>query len=487
MQRVVIVGGGIAGLATALYLRDAAAALPGGLEISILEAGSRVGGNIRTDYCDGFTVEHGPNGYLDNAPATAALMERLSLTPELQKADDRASKRYLYRDGNLHLLPTGPISFLSSSVLSPRGRARLLLEPFARRKAVGEDESVYEFASRRIGAEAANVLIDAMVSGVFAGDIRSLSLASTFPKLAAMEAEHGSLVRAMLARLRTRGADAGSQAPSGGPSGPGGTLTSFRRGLDTLIERLATELEGSIFCDREVAAIEPITSSSSNEWRVVTTTGQTFDANAVIVAIPAPRAAPLLTAVDRTVSEAIGQIPTASLAVLALGYDAAAIGGRPDGFGFLIPRGQGLRTLGCLWDSTIFPGRAAEDKVLMRVMIGGAHDPEAVEIDDESLVSIAAAELETTMSLTAAPTLSRVYRYPVGIAQYVRGHQANLDTIHASLSKRPGLWIAGSSFYGISMNACIEQSRSQAAKILGSLVAVRSKTSRPDAARNRSV
>jgi len=476
MQRVVIIGGGIAGLATALYLRDAAAALPGGLEVSILEAGSRVGGNIRTDYCDGFTVEHGPNGYLDNAPATAALMERLGLIPELQKADDRASKRYLYRDGNLHLLPTGPLSFLRSSILSPRGRARLLLEPFARRKVVGKDETVHEFASRRIGAEAADVLIDAMVSGVFAGNIRSLSLASTFPKLAAMEAEHGSLVRAMLARLRTRGADAGDRSRAGGPSGPGGTLTSFRRGLDTLIKRLATELEGSIFCDSEVAAIEPLTSSYSNEWRVVTTTGQTFDANAVIVAIPAPRAAPLLTAVDRTVSETIGQIPTASLAVLALGYDAAAIGGRPDGFGFLIPRDQGLRTLGCLWDSTIFPGRAAEDKVLMRVMIGGAHDPEAVELDDESLLSIAAAELETTMSLTAAPTLTRVYRYPVGIAQYVRGHQANLDTIHECLTKRPGLWIAGSSFYGISMNACIEQARSQAEKILVSLAAIRCRT-----------
>jgi len=469
MQRVVIVGGGIAGLTTALYLRDLAATLPGGLEISILEADSRVGGNIRTDYCDGFTVEHGPNGYLDNAPATAALMERLSLTSELQKADTRASKRYLYRDGILHLLPTGPLSFFSSRILSPRGRARFLLEPFARRKAAGQDETVHEFASRRIGAEAANVLIDAMVSGVFAGNTQSLSLASTFPKLAAMETEHGSLVRAMLAKSRTRRADAGDRIRAGGPAGPGGTLTSFQRGLNTLIDRLATELEDSICCDREVTAIEPVAANRSTGWRVETTTGQTLDANAVVVAIPASRAAPLLTAVDRTVGEAIGQIPSASLAVIALGYDATDVDGLLDGFGFLIPRGEGLRALGCLWDSTIFPGRAAEDKVLIRVMIGGAHDPGAVELDDESLLSIAVAELETTMNLAAAPTLSRVYRYPIGIAQYVRGHQANLDTIHESLGKKPGLWIAGSSFYGISMNACIEQARSQATKILESL------------------
>ncbi len=467
MQRIVIIGGGIAGLSTALYLRDGAAALPGGLEISVLEAGSRVGGNIRTDYCDGFTVERGPNGYLDNAPATAALVERLGLTSEVQKADDRASKRFLYRDGRLHLLPTGPLGFLRSRVLSPRGRARLLFEPLARRKAEGVvDETIYEFASRRIGAEAADVFIDAMVSGIFAGDTRKLSLASTFPKLAEMEAEHGSLARAMLARIRARRAEAGEQIRAGGPTGPGGTLTSFRRGLDTLIDRLAGELHGLIRCHHEVAAIEPTASSRSPfGWRIAPTAGQTLDANAVVVAIPSPRAAPLLTAVDRTLGKAVAQIPTASLAVIALGYDAAAISGPLDGFGYLIPRGEGLRSLGCLWDSSIFPGRAPEDKALMRVMIGGAHDPDAAELDDRSLLSIVAADVEATMGLTAAPSLSRVYRHPIGIAQYVRGHRARLDTIHERLGELSGLWVTGSSFHGSSMNACIEQAAALAREI----------------------
>ena len=474
MQRVIIIGGGIAGLATALAIRDAATALEDSVEISILEAGSRVGGNIRTDTCDGFTIESGPNGYLDNVPATAALVARLSLAPEIQKADDRASKRFLYSDGRLQLLPSGPLSFLKSQILSRRGRARLLLEPFARRKAMGMgmgmDETIFEFASRRIGMEAADVLIDAMVSGIFAGDTRKLSLASTFPRLAAMEAEHGSLVRAMLAKMRTRRTDAGDQTRAGGPAGPGGTLTSFRRGLSTLIDRLARELHDTIHIDSSVATIEPVGSSRNTaEWRVVTTGGRTYHANAIVAAIPATRAAPFLTAIDRTLGEAVDAIPAASLAVLALGYDAAAIGGSPDGFGFLIPRREGLRALGCLWDSSIFPGRAPKDKVLMRVMIGGAHDPAAVELDDESLLTIAAAELKTTMGLTAAPSFTRVYRHPLGIAQYVRGHQARLETIHSRLGERPGLWIAGSSFYGISMNACIEQARSQAEQVLAFL------------------
>ena len=458
MQRIVIIGGGIAGLTTALYLRDAAAAFPGGLEVSLLEASSRIGGNIRTDYCDGFIIERGPNGYLDNVPATAALIERLELTPQIQKADDTAAKRFLYRNRRLHLLPTGLLTFLTSPVLRPWGRMRLLLEPLARRKMEGVDETIHEFASRRIGAEAADVLIDAMVSGVFAGDTRKLSLASTFPKLAEMEARHGSLVRGMLARMRAR--------HTGGPAGPGGTLTSLRQGLETLIDRLAHELDDLIRCDHEVAAIEPAASSRRrSQWRIVTTAGQTLDANAIVLAIPAPRAAPLLTAVNRTLGEAVARIPAASLAVIALGYDAAAIGGSPDGFGFLIPRGEGLRALGCLWDSSIFPGRAPEGAALMRVMIGGAHDPEAVKLDDKSLLSIAAAELKTTMGLTATPSLSRVYRHSLGIAQYVRGHQARLDTIHEQLDEQPGLWITGSSFGGISMNACIEQAQFQARKV----------------------
>ncbi len=471
MQRVVIIGGGIAGLTTALYLRDRAAELPGGLELSILEAGSRVGGNIRTDYCDGFIVERGPNGYLDNVPATAALVERLGLTSEVQKADDRAAKRYLYRDGRLHLLPTGPLAFLRSRVLSPRGRARLLLEPLARRKPAGVlDETIHDFASRRIGSEAADVLIEAMVSGIFAGDTRKLSLASTFPKLATMEAEHGSLTRGMLATMRARRSTTGKQTRAGGPTGPGGTLTSFRRGIQTLTDRLSSGLDGEIHLNCEVTGIEPTAlAERTTRWHLDTTTGQTFDADAIVVAIPAAKAAPLLTGVDLTLGETLAQIPTASLVVIALGYDGAVIGDPLDGFGFLIPRGEGLRSLGCLWDSSIFPGRAPEGKALMRVMIGGAHDPEAAELDDESLLGIAAKDLETTMELTATPILSRVYRHPVGIAQYVRGHRARLDTIHERLGEQPGLWLTGSSFDGISMNACIEQAKSRAQEILSFL------------------
>jgi len=243
MKRVVIVGGGIGGLTMALHLKDRASELTGGLEVSVMEGSDRPGGNIQTDRAEGFTIEKGPNGYLDNFPTTPSLVRRLGLEDQLQKADESAAKRYLYRGGKLHLLPSGPLGFLTSSILSLPGRLRVFGEPLARRIPEGVDETIFEFASRRIGEEAASVLIDAMVSGVFAGNIHELSLSSSLPKMAAMEEEHGGLVMAMLARMRERrtakreveerrlrGEKVEELVQPGGPAGPGGTLTGKGRG-----------------------------------------------------------------------------------------------------------------------------------------------------------------------------------------------------------------------------------------------------------------
>ena len=180
MKRIVIVGGGISGLSTAVNLIDLAAQRGEDVEVRVLEAGSTIGGNIRTDRVDGYTIEWGPNGYLDNVSTTPEMVERLGLNERIQKSDESAAKRYLCRHGQLHLLPSGPAGFLKSRVLSLRGRIRVMFEPFARSRPEGKDETIAEFVSRRIGREAADVLIDAMVSGVFAGNIHKLSMASSF-------------------------------------------------------------------------------------------------------------------------------------------------------------------------------------------------------------------------------------------------------------------------------------------------------------------
>ncbi len=493
MKRVVIVGGGITGLATAFEVAEAAGGAD--IEVVVLEGRDRPGGNIRTERTGGYTIENGPNGFLDNAPKTVDLVRRIGLEDELQRADEAAATRFIYRGGTLHEAPAGPGSFLTSPLLSLRGRLRVLAEPFAKARP-DHDETIFDFAARRIGPEAASVLVDAMVSGVFAGNAHALSLRSSFPKMAAMEAEHGGLVKAMVARMkgkkaakreaaerRARGEDVGELTRPGGPAGPGGTLTSFRDGLDTWIDGLVAALEDrgvTVRTGAAVAGIEPggagdepaARDGADRRWTVKLESGEAIDADAVVVTIPSPRAAPLLEPADGALAAAVAEIPTAGLSVVALAFDAAALerdGVDVDGFGFLVPRGQDLRILGCLWDSSVFPGRAPDGKVLLRAMIGGAHDPAAVTEDEETLVARVRQDLETSMGITADPELIRVYRWPLGIGQYEVGHQDRLDRIHERLAANPGLWVAGSSYYGIAMNACIEKAAEQGPEIARTL------------------
>jgi oxygen-dependent protoporphyrinogen oxidase len=478
VKRVVVVGAGVSGLATALNLEDEARekALP--LDVVVLERGNRAGGNIRTERADGWHVEWGPNGFLDNVPATPALVSRIGLSDKVMKANPNAAKRFLFRKGKLQLLPAGPIGFVMSGVLSVRGRARVLLEPFGKPPPRGVDETVFDFARRRIGHEAASVLVDAMVSGVFAGNVRELSLKSSFPVMATMEADHGGLVKAMLARMKTRraakvrarelrgrGEAAEELTRPGGPAGPGGTLTSFESGLSQLVDALLSQLSNPVRFNSRVATLIP-SGELGSLWHVVSDSGDTVSADAVVLAAPAAHVVDVTRDVDADLADALSRLNSAGLAVVAVGFDAASIGGAPDGFGFLVPRGEGIRILGCLWDSSIFPGRAPDGKVLMRAMIGGAHDPEAVALPDDELLRIVLGELRETMGLDANPVFTRVIRHRLGIGQYVTGHQACLDRIHAKLDGLPGLFVAGSSYYGISMNSCIQKAAEQAQGIV---------------------
>ncbi len=474
MQRVVVVGGGVAGLATALALRERGAGLPEGLDVRVLEGAARLGGNLRTESVDGYRVEWGPNGFLDNVQATIDLVRRLGREGDLVRADAAAARRFLYRGGRLHLLPSGPASFLANPVLSLRGRLRVLGEPFAG-KHPGGDESVFAFAGRRIGAEAAAVLVDAMVSGVFAGDARALSLASAFPKMADMEREHGGLVRAMVARQRARGKakreaerrraageDVAELSRPGGPAGPGGTLTSFAGGIERFVEALATPLAGAVATGRPVRALAR---AEHGGWTLAAG-DETVHADAVVLAIPALHAAPLVAPFDAVAATTLRAIPTAPLAVVALAYDAQSLGDAARGFGFLVPRGESLRILGCLFDSSIFPGRAPAGKVLLRAMIGGAHDPHAVELPEAELRAIASTEVAHALGVTAEPERCWIFRHHAGISQYTVGHAERLALLAERLRSWPGLFLAGQSYFGVSMNACVEQAPAVAERVL---------------------
>lgn len=462
-QSVVVIGGGVSGLTVAFELKQRATRVAGGLRVRCLEARPQPGGNIRTDHAEGFVCEWGPTGFLDNAPATLTLARRLQLEERLLPADLRAESRFIYRAGKLHKVPTTPPAFLSSGILPLGGRLRVLGEPFARRAPDGVDESILDFASRRIGAQAASVLVDAMVSGVYAGDAAGLSLEATFPKMHSMEREHGSLFRAMLAKRKEARAKGEG---SGGPAGPGGRLTSFRGGLQELIDALAAELGDRLATGSPVQAV---THLGDRGLRIHPVEGAPFDANAVVLACPAWKAAETVRAMDEELATVLDEIPSAPVAVVHTGFQAGALGREPEGFGFLVPRGQGPRILGCLWISSIFEGRAPEGRVLMTTMIGGAHDPQALELDDDALLRIVVEELGQTMGIVARPYFVRVMRHSRGIPQYTIGHPRRLDRIRERVGIYPGLWLAGNSYRGISVNACIEEAPQVAGEVLDHL------------------
>ncbi len=403
-MRIAVLGAGVAGLAAAWRLsRDHA--------VSLFEAGPRAGGNIRTEELHGCKVEWGPNGFLDNEPATLGLIRDLGLEPRLVRA--RSSRRFLWRAGRLRELPSSPGRFLTSDCLPPLARLRALLEPFARDAPEG-DESVHAFAARRLGRGVADHLADAFVSGVFAGDARRLSVKSAFPRLKALESESGSILRG----ARGRGV------------GPGGTLTSFDGGMQVLTDALASRVD--LRCNTPVPRIER----------------GGFDR--VVCTIPAPRAAALC---EGALAAALAAIPSAPLAVVATLVPGPL--DIPDAFGFLAPRGEGLRILGTLYESSIFEGRAPEGLRLFRTMVGGRLDPEAVALPDAELKAIVARDLALAWGRFPEPREWRIIRYPLGIAQYEIGHAERVRAAEAACPE--WLRLSGSSYRGISLNGCIQE------------------------------
>ena len=287
-RTVAVIGGGVAGLAVAYELTERAERHSESVEVLCLEAAGRAGGNIRSAREEGFLYEWAANGFLDNAPATVTLVRRLGLTALPSRA--AAARRFVFRKGRLRQLPGSPAALLRSDVLSLAGRLRVLAEPLIPARRSRGDESIFDFASRRIGRAAAAVLVDAMVSGIYAGDSRRLSLEACFPKMRAMERDHGGLFRAMLARRRETNSGGGS------PMGPGGTLTSFRGGMQELTDALSAALGSRLRLSQPVARVSDL---GRRGFRLHLVEGPPLDVDAVAVTAPAWESTRLLEPIDR--------------------------------------------------------------------------------------------------------------------------------------------------------------------------------------------
>ncbi len=449
-MRVAIVGGGVSGLAAAFRLRAA------GCDVTVLEGEGRVGGKIRTERADGWTFEHGPNGFLDSRAGIVRLARDLGLGDRLVRAAPEAKRRYLWLDGRLCPVPAGPGALLKSDLLSLRGRLRLFAEPLVGRADVEGDESVFDFAARRLGREVAEKLVDAMVTGVYAGDARLLSVSAAFPSLARFEAEYGSLLRGVIASVRS------ARAQPTDRGGVFGKLTTFPGGMGDLVDALSARLGDAVHTGRRVIGLR----RQAAGWAVDATGGQAVEADAVVLATPAAVTAQLVGRLAPAAVEPLEAIPYAPAAVVVLGFPKAAMPRDLDGFGFLVPSREKRDVLGVVWCSVLFPGRAPDGHVLLRCIVGGARRPELVALGDDQLLGRVRADLEAAMGRLPEAAFARVVRWPAAIPQYTLGHARRVRAARDALAPLAGLHLAGAGFYGVSVPECVDRADALPAEVM---------------------
>jgi oxygen-dependent protoporphyrinogen oxidase len=451
MPRVVIVGGGISGLALAFRLEQRHP----GLDAVVLEERERPGGKIDTADRDGFRVEAGPNGFLDSKPATLDLCRDLGLGERLIAASEAARRnRFLLLDGRLRALPVGLVAFLLSDVLSWPAKLSLLAERFRRSRPRGDDESIDAFARRRVGREVAETLADAFVTGIHAGDPKLLSVRAAFPRLAALESEHGSVLRGLARERRQRRGPART-----------GQMWSFREGLRLLVETLGDRLRQPPLVGVRVRRVW----RDSSGWRVETAGGRCWPAEAVVLTCPAREQAELLREQDAELAREVGAIAYNRIAVVGLGYRAGDVPHTLDGFGYLSRQRERRDVLGVQWCSSIFPDRAPPGRVLLRALCGGWNRPDVLDWDDEHLIAAVRAELAQALGIETPPIFRHVVRWDRALPQYHLGHLARVARIEARAARHPGLFLGGNAYHGVALNDCIEQAAVLAQRIGSSL------------------
>ncbi len=443
-RRLVVVGGGPSGLAAAWQAATFAVGAGATIEVTVLEAEAEVGGKARTDSRDGLLIETGPQGYLDDQPVVRELIEACGLAGDVIAPEPTANRRYIYRGGKLRLLSREPAAFARSGLLGPAGLLRLAMEPLVRQRqdaeagSGGDDESLFDFAARRLGRQAARRLISPVVLGIFGGDSRRLSAAASLPRLVAMERAHGSLFKALRAGRRRRVPPPGHR--------------SLRQGIQSLPRAIAALPGVDVHCRRRV---EAIARAASGAPFTVTSAAGYLETDAVIVAADLPGAADLVAGVSVPAADELRKIESPPMAVVHTAFDEAAVAHIEPAYGFLVARGEGIRMLGCQYETATFRGRGPDRTFLARSLFGGAVDPAAADLGDDELVDLTLSELRRTVGIAGDPTLTSVARWPHAIPQYAPGHPRRVARIEAALDPIEGFHLAGNALHGVGLSRAI--------------------------------
>lgn len=514
---VVIIGAGLSGLVCAYRLKQI------GVDVALLESRERAGGVIRSEVIDGFLIERGPNS-AQGSEELLALVDELGITGELIEGDPKAPA-FVYFNGRLHPVPMSPPSFIKSDLISFGGKLRMLAEPFIARRKDEREESVADFARRRIGVQVAERLVAPFVSGIYAGDSEQLSVQATFPRLANLESGYGGLFRGMIAKAREAKAAKKAVDKSEKPKPRRKRLCSFRAGMGFLTETLAARIGEELITrcsnlkisnlkseisngesessnyeisdveSEEINALKPEASNTESsdhddlKSEISNSRLQSDDyhfavsfskadrdeyilCKHVIIATPAFVASKLIAPVSLELGRLLDQITYPPLSIVHLAYDKARVGNELKGFGFLAAPGARLKILGCVWNTSLFEGRAPAGQVMMTVFIGGARHMELARLADAELASMAHDELQKILSISGEPHLISITRYDRAIPQYNLGHAERVRKIETIVGKMPGLHIAGNYLHGVSTGDCIKEADRLAMEISKSLPAL---------------
>jgi oxygen-dependent protoporphyrinogen oxidase len=471
--RVVVIGGGLSGLAAAHRIHERSLILRRPLEIKVLEAKDRIGGVIETSRFDGFTVEEGPDSFITNKPWGIELCHRLGLGSQVLETDASHRRSFVVRNGRLLpvpegfvlLAPTRLLPVLTSPILSWKGKLRLLLDLVIPRRDDETEESLAAFVRRRLGREALDRLIQPLVAGIYTADPNDLSLKATLPQFLAMERDHGSIIRA--ARRAAHGA-AGLDAAQQASGARYGLFVTLAEGMDTLPRALAASLPpSSILSETAVRRISR--NAPVSPWLVELLDGSPIETDSVVVTTEAHAAARLLDSTDPALALQLRAIPYASSIIVNIAYRRDQITHPLDGFGAVVPAIEGRPILAVAFLSVKFPNRAPAGTVLLRVFIGGATRPDQIELDDSAISTLVQRELGELIGASGEPLFVRISRHPRSMPQYNLGHCERVASIRRHLSKHAGLYITGIAYDGVGIPDCVHAAEQAADALLDAL------------------
>jgi len=467
-RRLIVVGGGIAGLSAAHRLSELNEQNPDPFEVTLIEASPSVGGSISTLKTDDFLVEQGPDSFITLKPAALELCKRLGLADSIIDTRPDSRKTYVALDGRLLPLPDGfqliaPTSimpFLKSNIFSWRGKLRMMMEMFIPRSRGKNDESLASFITRRFGREALERVAQPMIGGIYTADPEKLSLLATMPRFLELERKHGSVLRALLTERKDSSIGSGARY---------GLFVSLKDGMQSLVDRLVEKIgEQNIKTGFKAIAVE----RSGEKWKVRFENESEEFCDGIILATPSYVSAGLIQGIDQELSDRLGQIEYASTAVAVFGFNRRDIKRDIDGFGFVVPVTEGRTIIAAAFSSKKFEGRASKDKVLIRCFVGGALNPGVLELDDEGIKNRALKDLTDFLGIEGPPIFSLIARWPSSMPQYHVGHVDLVSKIMNGLRSHRGLFVAGSAYEGVGIPDCVRSAEKAADKAAEELAAV---------------